>query len=105
MMFISRHITPLVINSLGRGHTHAHTQKRIPTIRTGSILRNQAQAGLWPARAWFKKFDLKNNLLLKIFLQIPEEIKIFYHENFHMKISNSEFFPKLWYTSLQCIHF
>ena len=34
------HITPLAINSLGRGHTH--TQKSIPTIRTGSILRNQA---------------------------------------------------------------
>ena len=23
--FISRHITPLVINSLGHGHTHTHT--------------------------------------------------------------------------------
>ena len=32
---------PLVINSLGGGHT------RIQTIRTGSILRN-------PACAWFK---------------------------------------------------
>ena len=28
---------PLVINSLGRRHTHARTP--IPTIRTGSILR------------------------------------------------------------------
>ena len=34
--------TRLVINSLGRGHTHA----RIQTIRTGSILRNQTRAGL-----------------------------------------------------------
>ena len=42
---------PLVINSLGRGHTHTHT--RIQTIRTGSILRNQACAGLRPVRAWF----------------------------------------------------
>ena len=36
---------PLVINSLGGGHTHKHTQ----TIHTGSILRNQA-------RAWFNNF-------------------------------------------------
>ena len=47
---------PLVINSLGRGHTHAHTRTRIPTIRTGSILRNQARASLRPARAWFKNY-------------------------------------------------
>ena len=44
---ISHHITPLVINSLGGGHTHAY-------IRTETILRNQARAGLRPARAWFK---------------------------------------------------
>ena len=41
----------LVISSLGRGHT------RIPTIRTGSVLRNQACAG--PVCAWFK-----NNLAI-----------------------------------------
>ena len=41
MRSISRHITPLVISSLGCGHTH--TQTRTPTIRTGSILRNQAR--------------------------------------------------------------
>ena len=46
MRSISRHITPLVVNSLGRGHIHTHAY--IPTIRTGSILRNQA-------RTWFKK--------------------------------------------------
>ena len=45
---------PLVINSLGRGHTNTHTQTRIPMIRTGSILRNQTHAGLWLACAWFK---------------------------------------------------
>ena len=49
---VSRHITPLVINSLGGGHTRKHTH--ILTIRTGSTLRNQARPGLWPARAWFK---------------------------------------------------
>ena len=38
----SHHITPLVINSLGGGHTHTHAY-----IRTETILRNQA-------RAWFK---------------------------------------------------
>ena len=52
MRSISPHIMPLVINSLGCGDTHTHA--RIHTIRTGSILRNQACAGLWPARAWFK---------------------------------------------------
>ena len=44
MRSISRHIMPLVINSLGSGHTYTHA--RIQTNRTGSILRNQA-------RAWF----------------------------------------------------
>ena len=47
---ISCHITPIVINSLGGGHTHTH----ILTIYTGSILRNQVCAGLRPACAWFK---------------------------------------------------
>ena len=49
------YITPLVISSLGRGHTHTHThtQTRIPTIRTGSILRNQAHA-------WFKTIVSNN---------------------------------------------
>ena len=64
MRSISCHITPLVINSLGHGHTH--TQTRIPTIRTGSILRNQAHAGLWPACAWLKteKKNLLNSMAL-----------------------------------------
>ena len=49
---ISRHIMPLVINSLGGGHTHINTHT---DIRTETILRNQAHAGLWPACAWFNK--------------------------------------------------
>ena len=59
MRFISHHITPLVINSLGGGHRHTHIQTRTHThihiqmIHTKAILRNQARAGLWPARAWF----------------------------------------------------
>ena len=64
MKFISCHITPLVINSLGGTHTHTHTHTHTYThththilmIRTGLILRNQARAGLWPALAWFKNW-------------------------------------------------
>ena len=41
---------PLVINSLGGGHTDTNTHT---DVRTETILRNQACAGLWPARAWF----------------------------------------------------
>ena len=52
------HITPLVINGLGGGHTHTDTHTNthtnthihIQTIRTGSILRNQV-------RAWFNKLS------------------------------------------------
>ena len=56
MRSISCHITPLVINSLGR----RHTQARIPMIRIGSILRKQVCASLHPVRAWFKKcWDLQ----------------------------------------------
>ena len=32
-----------------------HTRIRIPTIHTGSILRNKARAVHRPARAWFNK--------------------------------------------------
>ena len=51
------HITPLVIHGLGGGHTHTQTHTHAHThtyIRTEVILRNQARAGLRPARAWFK---------------------------------------------------
>ena len=55
MGFISRHIIPLVIYSLGGGYTHTrtrtrththtqtHTQTHVLTIRTESILRNQVR--------------------------------------------------------------
>ena len=46
------YITPLVINSLRGGHTHKHTHTYRHPHR--NILRNQARAGLWLARAWFK---------------------------------------------------
>ena len=47
------YITPLVINSLGGGHTHTHkqTHTHILMFCTGSTLRNQV---LRPACAWFK---------------------------------------------------
>jgi len=50
---ISHHITPLVINSLGGGHTHMQTSQ------TKVISRNQACTGLQTARAWFKKHLMK----------------------------------------------
>ena len=53
----SIYIKPLVINSLGFGHTH------ILTIRTGSILRNQARAGLGLVPAWFKNKSILGWLL------------------------------------------
>ena len=48
MWSISHHITSLVINSLGGGHTHTHTHlhARIRHSRTEAILRNQAGACL-----------------------------------------------------------
>ena len=58
MGFISHHITPLVINSLGGGHIHTRILSR-----TEAILRNQACASRRPVRAWFK-----NNCLLKFFV-------------------------------------
>jgi len=51
---ISHHITPLVINSLGDGHTHTHT--RIFTSWTKAISRNQSRTGQRPVCAWFKNW-------------------------------------------------
>ena len=45
------HIMPLVLNSLGGGHTHTNTHT---DVRTETILRNQARASHRPVRAWFK---------------------------------------------------
>jgi len=54
---ISHHIMPLVINNLGGGHTHTHTD-----IVEKVISRNQLHASLRPARNWFDKFFSKNCL-------------------------------------------
>ena len=51
MAFISRHITPLVINSLGGGHTHANTHTHTHThidVCTETVVRNYAST-------WFEK--------------------------------------------------
>ena len=48
MRSISRHITPLVINSLADGHTHTNTHT---DISAETISRNQVRAGLQPAHA------------------------------------------------------
>ena len=66
---ISHHITPLVINSLGGGHTHTHTHTHarthasILTSWTKAISRNQSRAGLRPTRAWFNKIKFNKNQL------------------------------------------
>ena len=44
---ISHHITPLVINGLGGGHTHTHTHT---DAQTKAISRNQARAAEGRAR-------------------------------------------------------
>ena len=52
---ISRHIMPLVINSLRGRHTHTQTNTHAYRhSRTEAILRNQVHAGRRPALAWFK---------------------------------------------------
>ena len=56
---ISHHITPLVINALGgghtdtRAHTHTDTHTHIPTCQPRQF---QETRGAWPsaAHAWFK---------------------------------------------------
>ena len=60
---ISRHITPLVINSLGGGHTHTrkHTHMHIDS-RTKAILRNQARA--WFKNEFIKALTLKKDIVL-----------------------------------------
>ena len=66
---ISHHITPLVINDLGGGHTHTHThahththtQAHIQTFVDRSNSKKPGAHDLWPACVWF------NNLKLLIY--------------------------------------
>ena len=61
---ISRHITPLVINSLGadtQTHRHTHTYTDIQTEKN---LRNQVHTSLWPVSVWFKNIIDYSNLIL-----------------------------------------
>ena len=51
---MSQHITPLVINALGCGHTDRQADRQ--TYRqTETISKDQVHAGLWPALTWFKR--------------------------------------------------
>ena len=54
MGFISRHITPLVIKSLGGGHTHTHKHTHIQ-ISTQEQFQETRRAPATGRRAWFKK--------------------------------------------------
>ena len=58
MGFISHHIVPLAIDSLGRGHTQTHTcMHAYRNPHKKGILKNQECAGLWSACAWLKNPD------------------------------------------------
>ena len=57
MGFISRHITPLVINSLGGGHTHTSTHTHTYIRLHRNNFKNQARAGHRPAHTWLKNYD------------------------------------------------
>ena len=50
---------PLVINSLGGVHTQTCTHT---DIRTETVLRNQASAGLLPAHVWFNDLTIPQRL-------------------------------------------
>ena len=54
MGFISHHIMPIVINSLGDGDTNTYTHKHTYMFCAESILRNQVHTGQRPAHTWFK---------------------------------------------------
>ena len=80
---------PLVIDSLGHGHTHTRTQARIPTIRTGSILRKG------PARAWFKNTQNRIESILIPGSMYLESYRIYFTSITHPYIK--PIFPKVWY--------
>ena len=51
----SRHITPLVINSLGGGHTHINTHMHTHiNIQKFADRSDYKKPGVQPAHAWFK---------------------------------------------------
>jgi len=62
---ISHHITPLVINSLGGGHTHAS----ILTSQTKAISRNQSCTSQRLARTWFNKLLYVYRLIIILYLK------------------------------------
>ena len=54
-LFISRHITPLVINSLGGGDTHTHTHKHTYAYRHPhrNNFKKPGVRQLQPTHGWF----------------------------------------------------
>jgi len=90
---ISHHITPLVINSLGGGHTHIHTHASILTSRTKAISRNQLHTGLQPAHTWFNICQVGLRLLCSkihlLFFLALFKIFTYYSLQYHL------LFPKL----------
>ena len=69
MGFMSCHIMPVVINSLGGGHTHTHTG-----INVEAVSRSQVDSSLWPG-ARFKyalatphaRNNIENKICYKIY--------------------------------------
>ena len=84
---ISHHITPLVINALGGGHTCMHTN-----AQTKVISRNQERTSLQPACLWFKNH----------FSTYKINVCMYIHRYYTMKISSLLLFVLVGYW---CTHF
>ena len=84
-------------------HTHTHTHTY---IRTEVILRNQARAGLRPARAWFKNiinnhYQCINIIIQNISLSQPSNSKKY---STSCKLIASLFFFNFYADSLTIMH-
>ena len=88
---ISHHIMPLVINSLGGGHTHAY-------IRTETILRNQARATgrRVPGLKTFKGKIFCGFCIFSALLQKFSHVCFLQYQCIHIiKANNCQFKPSL----------
>ena len=90
---------PLVINSLGGGHTHTYTNTHTD-VHTGSIVTNQARAGLRPARTWFKNIDMVIWMYKK--LQNTFEVQTFISCAINNTGIKENFCTNFFYLSLSC---
>ena len=77
MEFISHYIRPLVINSLGGGHTHTNT--RIQMFVDKEILRNQVHAPGLISRELFHKFPTPEDDFMLPILYIDSKNMKFVH--------------------------